>query len=190
MGAFILPTSPSLCAPPLPSSLLGQHQPPGRRVRDTPSLNPISSTSSSRCRPPPYFAQPLCTPPPLVFAWATSTPPLIKHPAPLNASWGPRSSSGLSRPRATPLPLSTPRVAPRSAPGYLQLSRLLPPPIGSAMVHPPPLLLAQLWHLKCATPSAGPAWWPRASALGFGHLPRCWDLAVSALACTYRALVV
>ena len=190
MGAFILPTLPSLYAPPLPLSLLGQHQPPGRRVRDTPSLDPASSTSPSRCRPPPYFAQPLCTPPPLIFAWATSTPSLVKHPAPLNASRGPRGSSGLPRPRAIPLPLSTPRVAPRGAPGYLRLSRSLPPPIGSAMVHPPPLLLARLWHLKRATPSAGPAWWPGASALGFGHLPRCPDLAVWTLACTYRALVV
>ena len=135
---------------------------------------------------PTLLRPPLCTPPPLVFAWATSTTLLVKHPAPLNASWGPRGSSGLPRPRAIPLPLSMPRVAPRGALGYLQLSRSLPPPIGSAMVHPPPLLLARLWHLKRATPSASPAWWPGASALGFGHLPRCWDLAVSALACTYR----
>ena len=71
-----------------------------------------------------------------------------------------------------------PRVAPHSALGYLRLSRLLPSPIGSAMVHPPPLLLARLWHLKRATLIASPAWWLRASALGFGHLPRCPDLMV------------
>ena len=71
-----------------------------------------------------------------------------------------------------------PRVVPCGAPGYLQLSRLLPPPVGSAMVHPTPLLLAWLWHLKCATLIAGPAWWPGALALGFGHLPYCLDLAV------------
>ena len=166
--------------------MLGQHQPPGHWVHDTPSLDPASSTSSSRHCPLPYFAQPLCTPPPLVFAWATSTPPLLKHAAPLNASWGPRSSSGLPQPCAIPLPLSTPRVAPRSTPGYLQLSRSLPPPLRSAMVHPPPLLLTRLWHLKCANPIAGLAWWPGALALGFGHLPRYLDPTVLALACTYR----
>ena len=54
----------------------------------------------------------------------------------------------------------------------------------------PPLLLAQLWHLKHANPIAGPAWWPGALALGFSHLPHCLDLVVWALACTYRTLVV
>ena len=197
MGAFLLPTSSSLCAPPLPSSVLGQHQPPGCQVRDAPSLDPVSSTSSSRRRPPPYFTWPLCTPPPLVFTWATLTTPLVKHPAPLNPSWGPHGSLGLPQPRAIPLPLSTPRVAPRSAPGYLRLSRLLPPPIRSVMVHPPPLLLARLWHLKHATPS--PAWpgglsfssglWPPAllpgpRGLGLGlYLPRLGCLGVPWCAC-------
>ena len=54
---------------------------------------------------------------------------------------------------------------------------------------PTPLLLAWLWHLKCATLIASSAWWPGASALGIGHLPRCPDLVVWALAYTYRALV-
>ena len=144
MGAFILSTLSSLCAPPLPSSVLGQHQPPGCQVCDTPSLDLASSTFSSRRHPPPYFAQPLCTPPPLVFAWAMLTPSLVKHPAPLNASCGASWRAGLPRPRAIPLPLSMPHVAPRSVPGYLQLSQSLPPPIRSVMVHPPPLLLAWL----------------------------------------------
>ena len=118
--------------------MLRQHRPPGRQVRNAPSLGPASSTSSSRCHPPPYFAQPLCTPSPLVFAWAMSTPSLVKHPAPLNASRGPRSSLGLPRPCVIPLPLSMPHVAPCGALRYLRLPQSLPPPIGSAMVHPPP----------------------------------------------------
>ena len=88
MGAFLLPTSSSLCAPPLPLSVLGQHRPPGHWVCDTPSLNPASSTFPSRCRPPPYFAQPLCTPPPLIFAWATSTPRCCNMQHPLTPHGG------------------------------------------------------------------------------------------------------
>ena len=133
---------------------------------------------------------PLCTPPPLVFTWAMSTPCWWNTQHPLMPHVVPRGALGLPRPYAIPLPLSMPCVVPCGAPGYLQLSRSLPPPIGSAMVHPRPLLLARLWHLKCANPITGLAWWPGASALGFGHLPRCPDLAVWTLACTYHALVV
>ena len=105
MGAFLLPTLPSLCAPPLPSSLLEQYQPPGHRVCNTPSLNPISSTSPSRCCPPPYFAQPLCTLPPLIFTWATLTPLLLKHAAPLNASCGASQHTRVTLASCHPPPL-------------------------------------------------------------------------------------
>ena len=144
--------------------MLRQHRPPGRRVRNAPSLGPASSTSSSRCHPPPYFAQPLCTPSPLVFAWAMSTPSLVKHLAPLNASRGPRSSPGLPRPCVIPLPLSMPHVAPCGALRYLRLPRSLPPPIGSAMVHPPPPPPG----LALAPQACYPIRWPGLVAWSFG----------------------
>ena len=61
-GAFILPTSSSLCAPPLPSSVLGQHQPPVAGFATPPhstlpsQLPPQGAiphpTSPSLCAPP------------------------------------------------------------------------------------------------------------------------------------------
>ena len=69
-------------------------------------------------------------------------------------------------------------LVPSPSPYQCLMWRLVPPPIGSAMVHPPPLLLAWLWHLKHANLIAGPAWWPGALALGFSHLPHCPGLVV------------
>ena len=167
--AFMHPLSPRLCLGNIDPLVAGFATPPH---------------STPHPQPPPQGAIPHPTSPAFVhppsprLRLGNVDTPLVKHPAPLDASWGPRGSSGLPRPRAIPLPLSTPRVAPRGAPRYLRLSRSLPPPIRSAMVHPTPLLLARLWHPKRAIPSAGPAWWPGASALGFGHLPRCWDLGL------------
>ena len=169
----LLPPPSPLVLYPSPSSEQGIH---------LPAFYPLLPWEPSPSLPRPAFVHP---PSPRlrlgnVDTLAGETPGTPYH------LMGPRGSSGLPRPRAIPLPLSTPHVAPRGAPGYLWLPRSLPPPIGSAMVHPLPLLLARLWHLKRATPSTGPAWWPGALALGFSHLPRCLDLAVWALACTYR----
>ena len=77
----------------LPSSLLGQHRPPGRRVRDTPSLDPVPSTSSSRCCPPPYFTH-LCAPP-----LPSSSPRQRQHPHCCNMQHPLTPHGGLTAPQ-------------------------------------------------------------------------------------------
>ena len=170
--------------------MLGQHQPPGRQVCDTPSLDPASSTSSSRRCPPPYFTQPLCTPPPHVFAWATSTTPLVKHPAPLNASCGALWRAGVTSASChPPLFINTLCGASRCA-GVLAALTVASPSYRICNGPPTPPPPGPALAPQACYPITGPAWWPGALALGFGHLPHCPDLVVWALACTYHTLVV
>ena len=129
-------------------------------------------------------------PPPLVFAWAMLTPSLVKHPAPLNASCGASWRAGVTSASCHPPPFINASCGASQCAGVLAALTVTSPSYricdGPPTPPPPGLALAP----QVCYPIASPAWWPGASALGFGHLPRCPDLVVWALACTYHALVV